>query len=195
MKKAGLQTFYSLRSKEPKFGTFIRLIFGLPFVRIDDLNRGMKNIERISQMLNEEKCKNFATDVILYVKAQWINGSVKPELWNMFMHNGARTNNYCEGYNYKLGAKKMLHKHPNVYILASSIRDELIVSQDNALVQIMGGAQKQGKKKYEKLRERQEKMMKHYAAGNTDLYTYQLSMGAMSLSNSKAFKGKLELAG
>ena len=80
MKKAGLQTFYSLRSKEPKFGTFIRLIFGLPFVRIDDLNRGMKNIERISQMLNEEKCKNFATDVILYLKAQWINGSVKPEL-------------------------------------------------------------------------------------------------------------------
>ena len=102
------------------------------------------------------------------------------------MHNGARTNNYCEGYNYKLGAKKMLHKHPNVYILVSSIRDELIVSQDNALVQIMGGAQKQGKKKYEKLRERQEKMMKHYAAGNTDLYTYQLSMGAMSLSNSKS---------
>ena len=71
--------------------------------------------------------------MLTYLNSQCINGHIEPELWNMFMHKGARTNNQCEGYNYKLGAKKILCKHPNVYILASTIRDELIVSQDNAM--------------------------------------------------------------
>ena len=51
----------------------------------------------------------------------------------MFLHKEARTNNRCEGYNFKLGSKKMLSKHTNVYLLACTIRDELIVAQDNAM--------------------------------------------------------------
>ena len=45
-----------------------------------------------------------------------------------------------------------------------------------------GVNKKKGRKKYTRLRERQEKMMEHYAAGNMDLFTYQLSIGAMSFS-------------
>ena len=51
----------------------------------------------------------------------------------------------------------------------------------------MGGTKKAGKKKYVNLRKRQEKMMDHYDAGNMDLYTYQLSMGALSFSKSSRF--------
>ena len=37
---------------------------------------------------------------------------------HMFLHKEARTNNRFEGYNFKLGSKKMLNKHPNGYVLA-----------------------------------------------------------------------------
>ena len=84
-------------------------------------------------MLVVPDCKKFADAMLKYINDQWINGSIDPKLWNMFMHKDARTNNRCEGYNFKLGSKKMLSKHPNVYILACTIRDELIVAQDNAM--------------------------------------------------------------
>ena len=45
-----------------------------------------------------------------------------------------------------------------------------------------GVNKKKGRKKYIRFQERQEKMMEHYAAGNMDLFTYQLSIGAMSFS-------------
>ena len=136
VKKAGLQSYYSVKSNDPKFGPFIRSIFGLPYVKLCDLERSVNNIKKLSNLLITPKCKNFAKEMLTYLNSQWINGHIEPELWNMFMHKGARTNNQCEGYNYKLGAKKILCKHPNVYILASTIRDELIVSQDNAMVNL-----------------------------------------------------------
>jgi hypothetical protein len=41
----------------------------------------------------------------------------------MFDHNGITTNNFQESYNSKLGAA--IKAHPNPYLLASLIRDEL----------------------------------------------------------------------
>ena len=84
-------------------------------------------------MLIVPKCKSFAKVMIKYLHDQWINGPFSPKLWNMFLHKEARTNNRCEGYNFQLESKKMLSKHPNVYVLACTIRDKLIVAQDNAM--------------------------------------------------------------
>ena len=41
------------------------------------------------------------------------------------------TNNYAEGYNSKLRHKKALGLHPNVYLLASVIKDELSEAHDD----------------------------------------------------------------
>ena len=136
VKKSGFQTYYSIRSTEPKFGSFVRAVLGLPFVKIDELDRGMKNVEKLSNMICDVNCKKFAKDMIGYLNSQWIHGAIDPKIWNMFLHKGARTNNNCEGYNYKLNSKTKLKKHPNPYLLAAVIRDELIISQDNAMGKI-----------------------------------------------------------
>ena len=34
----GMKRFYSNKSEDPKFGNFIRLILGLPFLKIEDIN-------------------------------------------------------------------------------------------------------------------------------------------------------------
>ena len=46
VKKGGMATFYSQKSSEPRFGSFIRLKIGLPFLKIEDIPRGIKNIEK-----------------------------------------------------------------------------------------------------------------------------------------------------
>ena len=133
VKKAGLQTYYSVKSSEPKFGSFIRTILGLPFLQIEDLGRGLKNIENMGTSLTNIKCKDFAKDMIRYIKSFWLYGSLDPKLWNMFMYTGSRTNNQCEGYNFKLNSKKHLSKHPNVYLLVVTLKDELVAAHDNAM--------------------------------------------------------------
>ena len=54
VKKAGLQTFYNANSREPKFGSFVRAVFGLPFVKIEDLDRAVKNI--VNQIPQAQEC-------------------------------------------------------------------------------------------------------------------------------------------
>ena len=193
VKKSGLQQRYSVKSQDPIFGTFVRALIGLPFVKISDLNRAVVNIEKIARKLSDNRCKKFAKEIIKYIKSVWINGEFPPELWNMFLHEGHRTNNICEGFNYKLGAKKSLSKHPNVYVLISALKDELIVAADNAICELFGKSTKRPKKAYQKNRERQEKMMHRYEKGLIDLYKYQLYMGAYYVTaNVKKFVRDLD---
>ena len=41
------------------------------------------------------------------------------------------TNNYAESYNSKLGCKKVIGSHPNVYLLVSVIKEELGEAHDD----------------------------------------------------------------
>ena len=74
---AGLQKYYSIESedpkysiKDPKFGSFIRSIFGLPYVTLDDLERAMKNIKKISDLLIVHMCKRYSSfDQVGYLKS------------------------------------------------------------------------------------------------------------------------------
>ena len=141
VKKSGLQQRYSVKSQDPIFGTFVRALIGLPFVKISDLNRAVVNIEKIARKLSDNRCKKFAKEIIKYIKSVWINGEFPPELWNMFLHEGHRTNNICEGFNYKLG-----QYHPNVYVLISALKDELIVAADNAICNYLVNQRKDQRK-------------------------------------------------
>ena len=51
----------------------------------------------------------------------------------MFQHQGETTNNHSEGYNFRLGNKKNIGKHPNFYQWAEKIKLELEISHDEAL--------------------------------------------------------------
>jgi len=126
VKKSGMQKYYSKKSDEPKFGSFVRLMIGLLWLKLD---------------LN---------------------------IWNMFKVK-TRTNNLAEGYNYALGSKKIISKHPNPYTLISVIKDELNIAEDQALVEVMCKTKKKISVKYKKLRERQDSLMKSYSKGNIEL--------------------------
>ena len=62
-----------------------RVIFWLPYVK-----------------LNDEKSVIYTQ---VYMSDQWIISLFSSKLLNMILHKEARTNNFCEGYNFKLGSK------------------------------------------------------------------------------------------
>ena len=50
-----MSTFYNKKGKEEKFGQLLRLVIGLPFLKIDDLQTGVNNLENVvkkSQLRN-----------------------------------------------------------------------------------------------------------------------------------------------
>ena len=62
VKKGGVSRYYSSKSVDPKFGQFVRLVIGLPFVKINHLERGLNNIEKMSKALKTKECSKFAKE-------------------------------------------------------------------------------------------------------------------------------------
>ena len=54
-----MSTFYNKKGKEEKFGQFIRLVIGLPFLKIDDLQTGVNNLENVVKKIATKKCRNW----------------------------------------------------------------------------------------------------------------------------------------
>lgn len=50
--------------------------------------------------------------MIAYIESYWMQMDLT--VWNMFKVKD-RTNNKAEGYNYALGSKKVISRHPNPY--------------------------------------------------------------------------------
>ena len=73
------------------------------------------------------------------------------ELWNVFNVED-RTNNLAEGYNYALGAKKVISKHPNPYTLVSVIKYELNIASNDALSIDMSKPRRTTSNKYNVIR-------------------------------------------
>ena len=48
-----------------------------------------------------------------YMDRTWINGTFKPELWNVFDSNCPRTNNHLEGWHNRLNSF-LGRQHPNI---------------------------------------------------------------------------------
>ena len=128
--------YHSTSSTEKQFGSFARAAISLPFVKVEDMSRAMKIIEKLSKNIVNKSCITFCKNMINYLNNQWINGHIDLKVWNMFNQKGHRTNNLCEGYNYKLGSKKSIPKHPNFYLSCSIIQYELHVTRDNAYIHV-----------------------------------------------------------
>ena len=180
VKKNGMASYYSKNGLEPKFGSFVRLIIGLPSVKVDDIHRGLKNIEKVGSQFKHKKCREFATSMLSYLEKFWM--SLPLELWNVFNVKD-RTNNLAEGYNFALGSKKIISKHPNPYTLVSVIKDELNIASDNALTIVMSKPKRCTAKKYTKLENRRKELMRNYDRGNMELFIYQVTVGNAYLNN------------
>ena len=76
-------------------------------MKIDDIPRGLKNIEKVAKQFKTKKCQDFAHSMLLYIDTFWMK--LPLELWNVFNVKD-RTNNLAEGYNYALGAKVCMYK-------------------------------------------------------------------------------------
>jgi transposase-like protein len=117
--------------------SFVRAIIGLPFVPLDRLREGRQNLDVLANKLQDKKKQfRFAKKTLTYVDSNWIEGIYPPESWNMFDHDGITTNNFQESYNSKLGAA--IKAHPNPYLLASVIRDQLQNAVNDATMARLG---------------------------------------------------------
>ena len=92
-----MKSYYNDK-KHAKFGAFIRAVIGLPYVPLDRMFEGVKNLYMLANKL-QGKLKTFAIKMINYIEDYWLNGNYPPETWNMFCHDGITTNNHAEGYN------------------------------------------------------------------------------------------------
>ena len=116
-----------------------------------------------------------------YMDRTWINGTFKPELWNVFDSNGPRTNNHLEGWHNRLNSF-LGRRHPNIYQLMAFITKEQAVI-DIEILQLHSGALAPPKKKmYIALECRIENLRQKYMSGELDIDEYLLRI-ANNLAN------------
>ena len=103
----------------------------------------------------------------------------------MFKHKGQTTNNHSEGYNFRLGNKKTIGKHPNFFQFVQTIILELGISHDDATASVVGNANKRAsRKKFLRNMELRDKLMADLEEGHTALLSFQQAIGG-SLSRSE----------
>ena len=183
--KSGFKSDYSNKSCL-KFSSFIRSIIGLAFVPLDRFSEGVRNLFVLAKRLSGRQ-KKFAVKMIDYVSRVWVNGHYPPETWNMFQHEGVTTNNNSEAYNFRLGNKKRISKHPNVYLFVSVIIEELKASMSDAVMAKTGNINKKswsaGSKK-EKNAKMKETLVDKLKENNIELICYQQAMGGATIQSS-----------
>ena len=87
------------------------------------------------------------------------------------------TNNHSEGFNNRLGTKRKLGKHPNVYKWTDDIISELQTLYDNILLEMAGNPNsKAARKKNVNKKDRKVESMKQLEQGNVDLFIFIIHM-------------------
>ena len=90
--KMGMKSQYSASKKNPKFGTFMGCVIGIPFVPLRRLEEGFNNLKRIGNRVKGQKSKEFVEYLLQYIDRVWMNGPFERDLWNMYDHRGVTTN-------------------------------------------------------------------------------------------------------
>ena len=175
-----MATHYSDVEKFPKFGSFIRAVIGLPYTPVERLQEAMRILEKLA-MSTHPTLQNFCLNLIYYLETTWISGSIPVEVWNMYDHRGVTTNNHAEAFNFKMGSKKQISKHPNPYVLAEEMVAQLIEGSDTATADILSSKSKKINSKLQKMRIRRKALMRDLAKRNVDLQTYLIAVGASTL--------------
>ena len=149
----------------PQFSSFIRAILGLGYVPLERFREGLRNLYILAKRLTGKQ-RRFAVQMIDYVLRYWVNGSHPPSSWVMYKHDGSVTNNHSEGYNYRLGNKRSISRHPNVYKFS-----ELRVSIDDSIMEGVGNenTKRPENRKEAKVIKIREKMLSGLEKGNIDL--------------------------
>ena len=162
----------------PQFSSFIRAILGLGYVPLERFREGLRNLYILAKRLTGKQ-RRFAVQMIDYVLRYWVNGSHPPSSWVMYKHDGAVTNNHSEGYNYRLGNKRSISRHPNVCKFSEVVIQELRVSIDGSIMERVGNenTKRPENRKEAKVIKIREKMLSGLEKGNIDLLSYQQSMG------------------
>ena len=117
--KRGFKQDFADVKKNGAFCGLIRAILGLPYVPLQKLNQGIRNLYIICRRL-KGKQRSFGMKMIKYVEKYWVRGSHLPVTWNVYKSDSVSTNNHSEGYNRKLGSK--LKPHPNFYAVSKVIK-------------------------------------------------------------------------
>ena len=125
--------------------------------------------------------KKFCHHLLNYLRSTWLDGSIPREVWNMYQHQGVTTNNHAEAFNFKMGAKKKISKHPNPYVLGEEMIAQLKEGCDTATAETLTSHQKKIDPNQKKLRDRKKGLMKDLSKRNIDLQTYLVAMGANTL--------------
>ena len=99
----------------------------------------------------------------------------------MYQHPGVTTNNNAEAFNFKMGAKKKISKHPNPYVLAEEILTQLKEASDTMVAETVTSHNKKVDPRLKELRKRKKGLMKDLGKRNIDLETYLASMGANTI--------------
>ena len=89
-----MATAYS-NTNNPKFGSFVRAVIGLPYAPLNRLDEAMAVLERIAQGTSGSR-KVFCQLLLKYLRNTWLDGSIPREVCNMYQHQGVTTNNHAE---------------------------------------------------------------------------------------------------
>ena len=179
VKKRNMATTYSDVKNSPKFGHFIRAVIGLPYAPLDRLEEAMRVLEKIAKTNIVQR--KFCHQMLQYLWKTWLDGNIPRRVWNMYQHQGVKTNNHAEAFNFKMGSKKRISKHPNPYVLAEEMKAHLKEGCDTAIAETITSHKKKVDPKVKQLREKKKGLMKELSKRNIDLETYLASMGANTL--------------
>ena len=135
---------------------------------------------KIAKSLPTGKQYKFGKYLLNYLKKQWMkkDGNFPPPSWNYFNFRGVSTNNHHEGYNYKLNHRKELKAHPNPYLLAGSIIEELAYADDDVTAAHVGNPNvKNSKNKSNHAKALRKRYMQDLWEYRMDLDKYMKSIG------------------
>ena len=181
--KSGFKSDYS-NKVSPQFGSFIRAILGLGYVPLYRFKEALRNLYVLAKRLTGRQRK-FSRRMIEYVEKVWVNGNFPPETLVMFQHDGETTNNHSEGYNYRLGSKKRISKHPNAYLFVSLVIEELQPSMRDAVMAKQGNVNKKrsNNSRRTKIIEMKKNLMERLEENTVELLAYQQAMGGSVVNN------------
>ena len=177
-----MATYYSDSKNFPKFGSFVRAVIGLPYVPLERLEEAFRILQKLGRD-NTEKRKKFCKIMLDYLRRTWLDGVIPREVWNMYEHSGVATNNHAEGYNFKMGAKHKIAKHPNPYTLVDEIRTQLNEATDTVLADSATSKRKKTNPHTQQLLKRRKDLMKDLKKRNIDLEMFIVSISAISLKH------------
>ena len=133
---------------------------------------------------SSDRQASFALAFLKYFENTWINGSFHPSTWNMFKHDRVTTNNSSEGYNFRLGNKKKICRHPNFFQFTETVIAELKNSSNEAATVVGGKSNFRRRGKVLRSIAMRERLMSDLQQASISLISYQQTIGG-SISHCK----------